>query len=294
MPDTNRITRRTALGLIGAGAVSFGLDSGAFSNATANRGASVDVTEDPNALLGLEGYDDDSVTPTVTNNSGYAMSITLDSPDSVEFDVGTDGNYVAAPVTFTLAAGATEPVDIKYTGSCTDAGSATVNKSVDLTDGGATVGQITLSRTWQIPQSGQVDVTGYVKDVGNSGKYEFELENTGCFDVTIVGLGINETTNPDAAKVGGKNKDDVLTQGGTSIVSSPIPIDNATDDATIVAFDSQEGLDQNQSKTFSFDVFRDASDKKVGMKGEDVKVTLEFSDGSTGIVNLCVNGGCSF
>jgi hypothetical protein len=289
------VSRRRVLLALGAGLSGAGLTStGAFSSVEGDRATLVGVEADPNGLLGLDGYADDTVTPTLTNNSSNQMSVTLDSPSSVEFDVDANGTYVAAPVTFSLGAGNTRPVDIKYTGSCTGAGSATVNKTADLLDGGNKVGEVTLSRTWQIPQSGQVNVTGNVKAAGNSGKYEFELENTGCFDVTLTGIGINETTNPAADNVGSQPNDDILTQGGQSIMSSQIPIDSTNpSSATVVGFDTTVDLLQNQTKTFEFNVFRDGTNKKVGMKGEDVKITLEFSDGSTSVTKLCLNG-CSF
>lgn len=198
------ISRRRVLLALGSGVTLGGLTSTeAFSSVDADRSAEIGVTSDPSALLGLSGYADATRMPTITNNSSHAMEITLDSPDGVEFDVGTDGNYVAAPVTFSLAAGATTEVQIRSGGTCSGGGSATVDKSVALTDGGATVGTVSLSRTWQIPQAGQIQVTGNVTATGNSGRYEFELENTGCSDVTITGLGINETTNPAADDVGG-------------------------------------------------------------------------------------------
>lgn len=299
------VSRRRVLLALGSGVTLGGLTSTrAFDSVDADRTAQVDAVSDPNALLGLDGYGDASVTPTITNNSNYAMSITLDSPSSVEFDVGTDGSYVATPVTFSLAAGITTEVQIKYTGQCSGAGSATVNKSADLTDGGQTVGTVSLSRTWEIPQAGQIQISGNVTAAGNSGKYEFELGNTGCFDVTITGLGINETTNAAAANVGGGS---ILTVGGgggpgngnggggnQSIVSQSIPIDSTDPDgAAIVPFDTDVALAQNQTKTFEFDRFRDANDNKLGMKGEDVKITLQFSDGSTTVSRLCING-CSF
>jgi len=293
------VSRRKVLGGLGVGLAAIGggslaVGTRAYDSVEADRTTNVSTADDPSALLGLEGNDDTSVTPTVTNNTNNSMDVTFDSSESVEFDVGTNGTYEAVPVTFSLASGETKEVAISYTGDCTDAGSATIDKTVDLLDGGSTVGSITLSRTWQIPESGQIQVTANVKSAGNSGKYEFELENTGCFDVTITGLGINETTNTDATKVGGKNNDDILTQGGTAIVSSVIPIDNSDpDNATIVDFDTNVPLAQNETKTFTFDRFRDDANNNVKMKGDDVKTTLQFSDGSTAVTKLCLNG-CSF
>lgn len=252
----------------------------------------VGIANDPDAYLGLDGYADSTKTPTLTNNSSYSMSITLSSPDSVEFDVGTDGNWATPPVTFSLASGASTEVNIRTDGCA--GGTASVAASADLLDGGTSVGAIDLTRTWEIPQSGQFEVTGNVRAVGNSGNYEFELTNDGCVDVTITGIGINETTNPDAVKVGGKNGDSILLQNGVSIVSSVIPVDSSDPgSATVVGFDAPVDLAQNQTKPFEFDPFRDAGDKKAKMKGDDVKVTLQFSDGSTAVANLCVDG-CSF
>lgn len=287
-----RRTLLLGLGSVAAGATLIG-GSEAFSDASADRGVGVSVASDPEALLGIEGTSNTSVTPSFTNNTNVTMDVTLDSSESIELDVDDNGTWETSPVTFSLSSGQTREVNVRFAGECNDAGPATLDIDATLLDGSTDVGSITLSRDVEIPESGQVAVTPNVKSAGNSGFYEFELENTGCVDVTIVGLGINETTEPTADKVGGRDNDDIFTAEGQSVASTVIPIDNSNpDSATIVSLDQNVSLDQDITKTFEFDRFRTASNGNAPMKDEDVKITLEFSDGSTLVEKLCPNA-CS-
>lgn len=297
------ISRRKLL--VGAGAVLTGAgltSTGAFSSVVADRETRINETTDPNALLGIADYDTTSTT-SITNNTNSRMDVTLNSAESVEFDVGTDGTTLAPPVTpsddsrLSLAAGGSVDVGITFTGSCSNAGAVAVSSDGQLKDGsGNTIGSVSLTRDWKIAASGGVDITPNVSATGNSGQYDFELENTGCSDVTIVKLGINETTEPTAVKVGGKNNDGILTVGGTSVTSTVIPIDSTTPgSATLVDLNGGAGvgLNRDQTKSFSFDRVRDSRDGNAKMKGEDIKITIELSDGSTTVEKLCPNA-CSF
>jgi hypothetical protein len=275
--------------LIGVGVVR----TGAYDSIGADRGAQVGTADDSTALLGFAGYDDPSTTPTFSNNVNYSMSVTLDSTETVEFDVGTDGAYVATPVTFPLASGASKAVNIKFTGECTDAGSAVVSTAATLDDDGTTAGSISFTREWQIPAAGQVQFTGSANSAGASGKYAFDLENTGCEDVTFVGIGIKETTT-DAEHVSGGGS--LFDPNGTELVTDPIPVDSSNPDSdTRRDLISSVTLPVNETLTWEFDKFRRSGQGKpnVDMRSQDVKIRLYLSDGSTTTERLCL-GSCDF
>lgn len=293
MPDGRQFTRRAALGLVASGGLLAASETFGFSNVTANRGVSVSTADDPNALLGFTGYEDSSKTPTFTNNTNSSMSITLDSAESVEFDIGTDGTYVAPPTTFSLAVGASKEVNIKFTGECTDAGSAVVSTDATLDDGGTTVGSISFTREWLIPASGQVQFNGSASSAGASGQYEFNLENTGCEDVTFVGIGIKETTT-DADYVSGSGS--LFDANGTELVSDRIPVDSSNPDSdTRRDLNSSVTLPVNNTITWTFDKFRrdGSGNPNVDMRSQDVKIRLYLSDGSKTTEKLCL-GSCDF
>jgi len=132
-------------------------------------------------------------------------------------------------------------------------------------------------------QAGAIQVTPDVKSAGNSGKYEFGLENTGNIDATIVAIGVNDTTVSSVEKVGGKNNDDILTAGGYGqIVSDVIQIDSDNpNQANRYDFSTDVVIAQNDEQLFEFDRFRDASNGNGAMKGSSVTITLWFSDGTS-------------
>ncbi|WP_227132853.1 hypothetical protein [Halorubellus salinus] len=263
------------------------LEPEAYTSAVLGRGANVAVADDPNAVLGLEGLTDTSVTPTFTNRSSSTMDVTLDAVESgIEWDVGDDGTYATDPVTFTVASGSTTEVAVK------GADEVTADIQAIRASNGTTTGRIELQRVIDVPQSNVVqEIQGSAKAAGNSGKYEFELENTGNVDVSLVAVGVNETTNPDATQVDGGG---ILLAAGQSVVSSEIPVDSSDPSGdTRVDFDQSVALNAGQTKSFEFDRFRDIDGKNAKMKGEDLRVTFYFTDGSAGVVELCLNG-CSF
>lgn len=287
------ITRRAALGLVGGGMFLQASQTFGFSNMTATRGTSVDIAEDSNALLGIDGVVDTTVTPTFTNHSAYDMDLTLDSTDSIELDVGNNGNWAAPPASFSLAPGESQEVNIRFVGECTDAGAATVDVEVDLLDGTAITGGISLTRDFEIPQSGQVQFEGNASIAGASGKYEFEIVNTGCEAVEFNGIGINETSTDATAVSGGGSFFNVDT--GDELVTAEIPIDSS--DPT-----SDTRRDMSQSVTlaldsavnFEFDRFqRDqqggGGPPNVDMRGEDIRITMYFGDGSSSTLLLCLD-----
>ena len=284
--------RRNLLAAVAAGVAGIGLGvnvlkPSAYTSATAGRSASASVADDPNAVLGLEGLSDTSITPRVTNQSDATMDITLDAVESgIEWDEGDDGSYEPDPVNFQLSSGAFTDVAVK------GANEVTVNVIAVLTSSGTETGRIELQRTIDVPQSNVVqEIQGSAKAAGNSGKYEFDLENTGDIDVTLVGVGVNETTNPNATSVG---KNGILLVSGQSVVSTSIPVDSsAPNEDTRVDFDQNVALGAGTTKRFEFDRFLDSNGKNAKMKDEDIRVTFYFSDGSSGVVELCLSG-CDF
>ena len=270
-------------------------DTLGFTEVSAGRGVTVDVGTDPNGLLGLTGLSDPNVTPVFSNQSASTMDITLDATeDSVEWDVGNDGNYVGDPVWFTLASGGSTRVAAR--GSDT----VTFDATAILQSGGTRKGRITLTRSLAASQADLVrEVSGTASSAGRSGKYEFDLQNTGDIDVTIVGVGIRETTNRNAVRVADGG---ILTADGTQVVSSPIPVDSSQPDQdTRVNLDQNVSLGSGSSRTFEFDKFRTrgggngngGGNPNADMRGADVRVRLYFEDGSAGTVDLCI-GGCDF
>lgn len=295
------LTRRRALaglatGMVGFGAFSHLAGSGAFDAVMGGRGVNLRTTDDPNALLGIDGTDDKAVTPTFTNNADDDMDVTLDSPETVEFDVGDDGGWTAPPVSFALASGSTEAVNVRFKGECTDAGTATVDVDATFPDGsGGSLGSISLSRGVAISEAGQIDFTGSVSSAGGSGGYSFEIENTGCEDVTFTGIGINETTS-NADFVSG---DGSLYNRDTSeeLVTPRIPVDSLDPSSdTRRDLDPTLSLAQNESVKLRFELFqRDVvvGNPNVDMRGEDVRISLYLSDGSSATIELCLDG-CDF
>lgn len=296
MPRKRPLTRRTALGLIGVGGVMTVAETFGFDEILAGRSVAVNTSADPDAVLGLEGIDDSSVTPTFTNQSSYEMDVTLDSVENIEFDVGDDGDWRAPPVTFALSTGASEEVNVRFTGECADSGSATVDIDVELTnDADESVGSIALTREFEIPEAGQMQFTGEASSSGKNGKYHFDIENTGCEDVTFTGVGINETTTDANVVSGGGSlfNDDT----GEMLVQNEIPIDSSNpDEDTRLDMDPSLTLPRDATVTLRFEKFQSAStngNSGLDMRDEDVRVTLYLSDGSSATIKLCI-GSCDF
>jgi hypothetical protein len=145
------------------------------------------------------------------------------------------------------------------------------------------------------------DPTAPVGATGNSGKYEFTISNPNpaagpACDFTIVGIGINETTEPTAARADAKNPGDrILTDSsGTQLETSPIQIDSSNPgSATIENLDVTVTIAEGNSETFEFERFLTATGGNVNMNNEDVRITLAFADGSTATYELC-DGACTF
>lgn len=276
--DRGKLFRYAGVLLLAAGVGVTATETTAFASVDSDRLASINVTGDSTAFLGIVGTDA-GTTPEFTNRLGSDADVTLDSSaPGAEFDVGDDGSATAPPVTFGLPQGGSEQVGINA-----DAENATVDVSASLADGGT----VDLSRVFEIPQAGQVVLTPNVVSTGNSGKYEFELENTGSINVTLDGIGVNETTEPTAAKVGGKNNDEVLTAGGTQVMTNVIDIDSTNPGATVEPFDLQTvDLNTGETVTFEFNRVRTASNGNAPMNGESITITVTFVDGSQKTLDL--------
>ena len=216
------------------------------------------------------------------------MDVTLDSNEDVEFDVGNNDNWELVPVTFGVGTSASIDVALR------DGGNAGTNSDITITATNLNGFTFEGTRNFKIPAASTVkEIEPTVTATGNSGKYEFELENKGSATVTLTEIGVVETSNSNAVKVGGKNNDDIFINVGTgnSIVNNVITIGGNR-----VPLSTNVDLAPGPSNAikFEFDRFRDNQNKNADMKGDDVKIDVAFSDGSSTTLNLCVNGSCSF
>lgn len=272
---SRRLTRRAALGLIGAGALGSVTWSGGFSQLRAGRNATVDTASDLNAYLGLDDLTNVDTVPKITNQSGHDMSVTLSSPDSsVEFDVHDDNTNDGSNPTFSIGVGSTVEVDVLADGNIT------VNFVAELLDsGGSPIGEISLQRPVEAQsQAGQVSLSGNAKAKGNTGRVKFDLENTGTINVTMEGVGIRYTTATQAEEVSGQGS---LYVEGTETVTVNIPVDNGDQSSdTRRDFNPLVPLNVGDTKTFEFDAFVDSNGNSVNMKNQDVGIRLYFEDGS--------------
>lgn len=264
-----------------------GVPASQYTSGTIDRGSSFSVSGDANAVLGISGLDD--APATFTNNGDGKMEVTVDtSKAGVDFKTGSE--FQDPPVTFTLSSTGSQSLDAE------GASQIPLDIVVVRRAGGDRVGQISLQRDLGASQaSGVEEVSGSATSSGNSGTFGFDLTNSGSVDAEIVAIGINETTNPNAAEVSSGN---ILTADGTQVVSQVIPVDSSSADATRVDFDQNVTVNQSQTKPFRFNKFRKGpgggnGSPNADMRGQDVRVTLYFSDGSAVTLDLC-NDGCDF
>ena len=280
------LTRRRIL-LVSLGGFALGggvISTGAYSSVHSYRGGDIDAAADPDALLGMTGLHDPGQKPVFTNKSTSTMTVELTSNDDIEFDLGNTGTWTATP-TFTLQPGESQLMNVRGSDN-----PASVNVSVTLGPLSDPVGTIAMVRDFAISQAGSIlEVYGTFKTAGKSGKYEFDLENIGNTDATLVAVGVNATTNPNAVEVA---KGKVLTVNGTQVMSSSIPIDSSdpTTD-TRVEFDTNASLLAGESKTFEFDRFLDSGGKNADMTEQDIRITVYSVDGGSATANICF-GSC--
>jgi hypothetical protein len=280
-------TRRSALGLIGSGAGLLTWGTGGFTEVQGDRDVSLDTTDDANAILGIEAYADTTTVTTFTNTTTSEVTITLDSSEDVEFDVRETGSYELTPVTFGIGAGAWVNVGIQ------DGGNAGSDADIDITAAGEDF-SLQATRNFVIPASSAVrEIKPTVTATGNSGKYEFELENTGSSTVTLTEIGVVQTTNNSIVRVGGKNNDPIFENvtTGNSIVNNVITVGGDRQ-----PLESQVDIDPGTDNAikFEFDRFRDGNNNNGAMKDDDVRISVAFDDGSSATFDLCVGGSCDF
>lgn len=284
--------RRVFMGL-GAGSIGVGAlySTGAFSTISAGRGIAVNAVEDYNgALLGIDNIDstDD---PVFTNNTTLDMEVEMTDIDP-ETTITFDGNSspYSFPLSPTTTANESETVSIETE---TNAQTALVDVTAELFDGETKKGEITMERDFSVPQSEITDFTGTAKSPGGSGKFEFDLENTGDKSVQLTGIGINATTRSDATRVADKkNRDDGVsfTGGGQDLVSTMIPIDSSDPDTdTRRTFDTEFELSERSTNTFEFDRIRNSDGDHLKMDGENMRVTVYFGDSSKKTIDLCLD-----
>jgi len=265
-----------------------------FTEVTAGRNVGVETSADSTALLGIEGTDS-GTTPKFTNNTDdYEMDVELSSDDDIELDIGDNGEWRDPPESFSLDPTESKEVGIRFVGECTDAGSATLDVDSELeTDGSESNITISLSREFEISQSGQVQFSGEANAAGRRGRYEFELENTGCEDVTFTGIGINETST-DAVRVSGDGSLNNL-DTDEEIVTEEIPIDNSDPNQdTRRDMEPTVTLPVGETVRLELDRFqRSGQPPNINMEGEDVRTTLYYGDGSSSTLKLCLDE-CDF
>jgi len=264
MTDTDEVMRKTAIGLLAAGAILLATGTVAFTDISGSRTAAVGVTNDSTAYLSIENAADASKDPVFTDlTSTSDLQVTLSSTDP-DFDSAT-------PSSFTLAPGGNRTVQIDGSDS-----TVTVDVTAELFNGGRNVGNIELQRAFAVPQAGQIELTPNVNTAGSSGKYSFELNNTGDINVTLDGISVDSTTNPDADRVARGN---ILTASGTQVVSQTIDVGGP-----IVGFDQNVDINTGQVVPFEFDKFSTPpgpGKPNADMRGENVTITVRFTDGST-------------
>ncbi|MFT4881349.1 MAG: hypothetical protein ACI9CA_000337 [Natronomonas sp.] len=282
---SDMVNRRRFIAGLGSLAIGSGalMQSGAFSTVKGDRGVSVQTAADKDAILGLEGVDDPNTTPAFENNSTSSMEVTLKSTDSsVEFDENGDGSFTD---TAKLGLNPGDKSEVVINGNGDSVPVSVTAKLPDRSDPEAT---ISLTRDYAVPvQADQIQLTSNLNAAGNSGKYEFEIENTGNTEVTVVGIRI-EDTSTNAEEVANKNGS-TLVAGGTGVLSNPIPVDSENPDRdTRRDFDSNStvSLSGGATENFKFDRFQDSAGKKVGMQNQSVTVKLYFSDGSSEKVTI--------
>lgn len=287
MSRNSNVTRRTALGLIGAGVLLTLSETFGFNEISAGRGVSVAASEDPTAFFGIDGTSADT-TPLFTNNTAAStMTVELESDDDIEFDANGDGEF-QEQVEFDIGPGEEQEVEL---GGSDEEALVHILAELEPTNGDGTSGSIDLERTFEIPQTAAIrDVEGSVDSAGGSGKYEFTLENTQPDDgqtVEINGIAVDSTDPEDANQVGGHD-DDILLFGEDEerIVEEVIYVGG-----DLVGF-SRDGdedvvaLEPGDEVWFEFDRFReeDGGGTQVGV--DDVDITIRAADGSTAEIDL--------
>ncbi|APX97936.1 hypothetical protein SAMN05421809_1223 [Natronorubrum daqingense] len=285
MPQKSTVTRRTALGLIGAGVLLTASETFGFSEIYAGRGVSVTASDDPSAYLGIDGTTADRTPVFVNNTTTYSMTVELDSDDDIEFDVNGEDEF-QEQVEFDIEPGENQEIEVGGTDE-----TAIVHIFADLepTNSDDATGIIDLERIFEIPQTAAIsDIQGSVDSAGNSGNYEFIIENTQPDDGQVVeldGLAISWTNNEDANQVGGHN-DDILLFEDEQIIDEVIYIGEELVGFSRDGEENTVAIEPGDEMEFEFDRFReeDGGGSNVGV--DDVDITVRATDGSTAQIEL--------
>jgi hypothetical protein len=185
MTDWERLTRRSALGLVAVGATVTVGETLGFADVLAERGVSVEVTEDANGLLSLSGYVTADTATTLTNRLGELMTVEVDSTDSTaRFDVGETGNYESNPDQFEIPAGDDESVAVRGNGGA--GGTVPVAVTASFASG-----LIELTREFAVPAT-EVTISDLQFDPNGNDKNKLDeeyvtFENTGSAAVELNG-----------------------------------------------------------------------------------------------------------
>lgn len=281
--------RRTFLG-VGASSISVGamFGTGAFSSVSAGRGVSVSAVSDSNALLGIEGTGS-AETLSVTNNFSDEISVKLDAVETgIKYEI--DGVVQDDPATINLASEGNNDVFFDSSGGNE---SVTIEFTATSNNGQATV---TLQRTVQIPQSELLELTPNVTSAGASGKFEFEVTNTGEIAVTIDAVAIKDATtvksDTDPVEI-----DTELTDitGNNNYAPGPIDVLNrkpTTGD--FVSFINSIQLNRGDVNAFETDILVEKNNNSGKLKGANyskggtLDVSLKLGDGSTALLEMVV------
>ena len=296
--NTKRLSRRSALGLIGGGALLTLSGSGAFSSSSAGRGVSIQAADDSAAFLGLEGLGSDG-DATFTNRTNDTITIDLEileileqpdgadgDPEDVTIDVGDDGDEETGSAEFELDSGDDEVVIL---GGPAERVLASIDG--EFTRDGDRTGAISMEREMDVSQADQVQLTPNVESTGASGRFEFELQNTGDIDVEFAFLAIDDTTaDSDEVDDGLYDEtDDIrVVEGPIPVVGGePEPEDFREFDPQVVLAAGEDG--DGDARVFEFDRFLSTGQggrPHADMRGESVTITIEFADGSSAQVEM--------
>jgi len=309
--------RALVVGAAGTGIGGVLSGTNAFTSGSVPRQSKVNVAADDSAIIGLSIPDTVQRKKQVrladiTNNGSdtYTLEISLDDPTQGTL-YGPNGS--GKTVGLTLVPGATGTVEIETDEKKGTSIPFTISRS-DPEFSFTINRQTTVKGGFEGPV--ELELSGSVSSNGNSGKFNFTLENTGDVDVKLRKIGIVETTT-EADYVDGDGSLFNATTG-TEYVTEQIPVDNTTDDSTLKEMTPKPVLDyqtdgdeDRKSIDFTFDKFRSNDgpgngkgkgdgngNSPVDMRGQDVKIELEvenLQDGTTttGTVNLC-SDSCGF
>lgn len=278
--------RRAFLGL---GATSIGVGAlygtGAFSSVSAGRGVSINASDDSEALIGIKTTD--SGDKKFINNSNGLMTIELNSDDEITFD-GQD----------TLTIEDLEDSQVVELGGSSSE-DAEVSIFATIVSDGITTGTISLERKFTVPQVSAIrDIEETVNQVGGSGFYRFDLENTQPEDgitVKLNGISVDSTDNDDAYQVG-DDGDDIFKlddEPKESIVDEILIIGGDIKSFSVDSQSQEENIDNfvrlepGEQRAFELTRFREeggGGGSQVGVNNVDI--TVRDTDGNTAPLEL--------